>query len=441
MPLLTTKSSLEKKMKNATSYEEWKTYALEHDKRSGMEGWKQKAKSKLYDFKEIQLRLDTLRKHRASKDDEALLFTLNEGIHGNMGGMGKIELYNKAKVGTKQLIVEYIDEISDSLLHLAKSKNKQITKTRKKDFFNRASICYGRSALMLSGGGQLGNFHFGVLKALADNHLLPKVISGASAGGIFAAYTNTKLDVAKIQDLFNLLIPNLTFQEAFEKTGRHINISISPSEKHQKSRLLNAISSPSVLIHSALLATSAIPGVYPPVVLKAKNKDGEVQDYLPSRKWVDGSMSSDLPAKKLARLYRINHFIVSLTNPLILPFVNSTINKIEFLEPLKRFNVALLKETAQFNYSMTKRFFKYMPSKVVWSANAVNSVIQQDYTGDINIVADFKALSPRKLLSALSTEELGELINQGEKKTWERLEAIRLTTKIGRVLDDILLKF
>ena len=47
-------------------------------------------------------------------------------------------------------------------------------------------------------------------------------------------------------------------------------------------------------------------------------------------------------------------------------------------------------------------------------------------------------VSPRKLLSALPPDELADLMKKGEKKAWEQLEAIRLTTKIGRVLDDIL---
>lgn len=97
---------IEKKMQQAATYETWKEYALEHDLVSGMEAWKQEEKSKLYDYKEIRLRLDILREHRANEDDEALLFTLYEGVHGNMGGMGNSKMYNKSKFGTKQLIVD-----------------------------------------------------------------------------------------------------------------------------------------------------------------------------------------------------------------------------------------------------------------------------------------------------------------------------------------------
>ncbi|MEM6965324.1 MAG: patatin-like phospholipase family protein [Bacteroidota bacterium] len=357
------------------------------------------------------------------------------------------------------------------MLHL---KDADIQHQRKVAFFNRASNCFGGSALMMSGGGQLGNFHAGVLKALIENGLLPDVISGASAGGIFAALLGThtdeelleilqpenfitileleagaysdmiqknrRLGLDKLQQIFDAIIPNLTFQEAFEKTGRKINISISPNGKHQKSRLLNAITAPNVMIHSAIFATSAVPGVYPPVTLKAKNIHGEIVDYLPSRRWVDGSMANDLPAKVLSRLYGVNHFIVSLTNPLVLPFVNSSFNNLEFLEPYKKLGIAFWKETSQFNYSISQRFFKYLPSQVALTASSINSIVQQNYSGDINIIAQFNMVPPHKLLSPMPPDDLAALMRKGEKRAWAQLETIRITTKIGRVLSGIMEK-
>lgn len=464
-------SKIKKELSKAESYEEWKELAMKHDEASGMEAWRQVSYSNLYDNDEIYSRLETLRSFREQGDDQGLLFVLNEGVHGNMGGMGNPKLYEKALFGTKQLIEDYIDEVSDAILHIADKDNDNISFEDKLDFFRRASHCFGRSALMLSGGGQLGNFHGGVLKMLAEHHLMPDVISGSSAGSIFAAmagtYTDeelidflsqetfletieqevqifkhiaekrTSLSIKDLESVVNTIIPNLTFQEAFERTGRKINISVSPHGVQQKSRLLNAIASPNVLIRSALMASSAVPGVFPPATLFAKNRNGKVQAYLPSRKWIDGSMSSDLPSKRLARLYGVNHFIVSLTNPVILPFANSPFQRSDLLAPLVRFGTAVIKETTQFNYTIAKPFFKYVPSFAV-VANTVNSVIQQEYTGDINIVADFSVIKPTKLLSSLTREELTELIKKGEKATWPKLETIRICTKIGRILDNIL---
>ena len=60
---------------------------------------------------------------------------------------------------------------------------------------------------MLSGGAGFGKFHYGLIKALAEQDLVPKVICGSSAGSLVAASLSTlKFDeVAMIQD-FDLVL-------------------------------------------------------------------------------------------------------------------------------------------------------------------------------------------------------------------------------------------
>jgi TAG lipase / steryl ester hydrolase / phospholipase A2 / LPA acyltransferase len=47
---------------------------------------------------------------------------------------------------------------------------------------------YGRSALLLSGGATFGLYHLGVIKALVIAGILPRVISGSSAGSLGNQY-------------------------------------------------------------------------------------------------------------------------------------------------------------------------------------------------------------------------------------------------------------
>jgi len=458
-------------MDSAETYEEWYEAALRHDEFTGMESWKHKSESDLYDNVAIETRLRTLRKYRKKGDDHALLFTLNEGVHGNMGGMGNAKLYSRAKSGTKQLISDYVDEIADALVHLSSVEDDVISLEEKLDFFHRASHCFGQSALMLSGGAQLGNFHMGVVKTLIETDLVPGVISGSSMGAVFAAllgvHTNEELvqyfepehmmltvrkeagfidrfferrgsiDVEYIEEAIERFIPDLTFQEAFLRTGRHINISVAPYERHQTTRLLNAITSPNVLIRSAVMASTAIPGVFPPVVLSAKNKDGEVQAYLPSRKWVDGSLSDDLPAKRLARIYGVNHYIVSLTNPLALPFASDPSVQSSLLADTTKFAKSWIRELASLGHSISYKYLKSWPM-VGAAASSFHSLVSQNYTGDINIIADFSVIKPGNLLSHLTYDELLSLIRNGERATWPKVEEIRVCTRIARVLDGIL---
>ena len=325
-------------MESATCYDEWREAAIEHDDESGAARWREINQSRRYDYASIQTRLEHLRKLRENEDDRGLLFALNEGIHGNMGGMGKSELYGKSKFGTKHLIEDYVNEIAESLEHLASPAVDSISFEEKIDFFQRASHCFGRSALMMSGSGTLLYFHLGVAKAMWAERLLPDIISGSSGGafvgGVVSACTEEELDELfefgiqhdrddpsgllarilasvgkermKADDIWRALeefLPDYTFEESFKITGRHMNVSVAPAENHQKSRLLNADTSPNVFMREAVLASTAIPGFFPPVVLMAKNDQGERQAYHGSRKWVDGSLSEDLPAKRLARLY------------------------------------------------------------------------------------------------------------------------------------------
>ena len=464
-------SQLETDMASAESYQKWLLLAKEHDMLTGGDAWRETEDSSRYDSVSIRKRLSRLQRLRRKGDDKGLLFALNEGIHGNMAGMGQAQLYQRARCGTKLLIEEYIQEISDSLEHLAPRYFEGIPWAERIEFFQRASHCYGRSALMLSGGGTLGYFHFGVLEALIEQELCPVVISGASAGAFVAAIVGTRSDSEYLQLFednylaraltensgnikFGLgrsnnidmrvvkremarMIPDMTFLEAYEKTGRSINITISPAEAHQTSRLLNHIASPNVTIRSAVLASSALPGIFPPVQLQARNIDGEVKPYLPSRRWIDGSFSQDLPAKRLARMYGVNHFLVSQVMPGLgrEPNLRPGIHKIS-----SDAAVAATKELVRGWLDFIQRRSSVSPRMGV-AMNTVNALIDQRFTGDINIFPGYGLASLGMILKMLSEDEMAELIKAGERATWPKVPAIATTTRIGRTLDGILHAF
>ncbi|MDG2410642.1 MAG: DUF3336 domain-containing protein, partial [Halioglobus sp.] len=419
---------IEEQMDRASTYEQWSSAAREHDELSGQARWRQVDQTSQYDYAQIRLRLDKLRSLRSRHDYQGLMFTLNEGIHGNMGGMGRHSLYTRAKFGTKYLIEQYIAEVEDSLRLIAELDNKEISEQEKLDFFYRANICFGRSALMLSGGGVLGFYHLGVVKTLLDEGLLPRVISGSSAGSIVAGAlgthtdielekfydpaniltearneagtflrmffgANPQIDVRDLEELIARMIPDLTFQEAYEKTGRQISISIAPAEVHQRSRLLNAITSPNVFIRSAVMASCAVPGVFPPVTLMAKNQHDEAQPYLPTRRWVDGSIADDLPAKRLQRLYSTNHFIVSMVNPIAIPFLKNDGDRNAMVSALGGLGVGVGREILNFYRGIVQKRGESWP-RFNLLMNSVHALVDQEYSGDINIVPSFSWYNP-----------------------------------------------
>tara|TARA_B110000503_G_scaffold69579_1_gene108435 strand:- start:11300 stop:12934 length:1635 start_codon:yes stop_codon:yes gene_type:complete len=462
-------------MDSSLSYDQWSEAAQTHDELSGEKRWRQVDHTNQYDYTQIRLRLDKLRSLRARHDYPGLLFTLNEGIHGNMGGMGRHSLYSRAKFGTKNLIEQYIDEVDDSLRFLAELVTDDIDVQEKLDFFYRANICFGRSALMLSGGGVLGFYHLGVVKTLLDQNLLPQVISGSSAGALVAGAlgthtdkelerfydpanvlteaereasvmtrmffgANSQIDVGDLEKLIARMIPNMTFQEAYEKTGRQISISVAPAEIHQRSRLLNAITSPNVFIRAAVMASCAVPGVFPPVMLMAKNQHGEPQPYLPTRKWVDGSIADDLPAKRLQRLYSCNHYIVSMVNPIAIPFLENEGKPGALKGALGTLGVGMGRELLNFYRGMVQNRNETWP-RFNMLMSSVHALMDQEYSGDINIVPKFRWYNPTKLLSHLSEKDLLALMQAGELSAYPAIEAIRTCTKISRTMEEILHRF
>jgi len=466
---------LEKQMDQAASYEEWAEAARAHDELSGEKRWREVDQTSQYDYTEIRLRLDRIRALRARHDHQGLLFTLNEGIHGNMAGMGNHGLYTRARFGTKRLIEQYIDEVDDALRFLAELDSDEIGVQEKMDFFYRANVCFGRSALMLSGGGVLGFYHLGVVKTMLEQGLLPRVISGSSAGAIVAGVlgthtddeleqfydpahlvfeaekeasalsrmffgSNPQIDVGDLENLVARLVPDMTFQEAYEKTGRQISIPVAPAELHQRSRLLNAITSPNVFVRSAVMASCAVPGVFPPVMLMAKNVHGEAQPYLPSRRWVDGSIADDLPAKRLQRLYSTNHYIVSMVNPIAIPFLRRHGEHSPVVKALGGLGVGLGRELLNFYRGVVQNRSETWP-RFNMAISSVHALMDQNYSGDINIIPSFSWYNPTKILSKLSEEDLINLMQNGERSTYPRVEAIRTCTRISRTMEEILLRF
>ena len=328
---------------------------------------------------------------------------------------------------------------------------------------------------MLSGGGVLGFLHVGVVSELLRQGLLPRVISGSSAGSIvaaaLAAYTDeemAELDLVGMMDsdddgsksvlwqwvsgmgsrltaedtekLIAATIPDLTFAEAYAKTGRQVSITVAPAEPHQRSRLLNAVSSPNVYLRSAAMASCAIPGVFPAVMLQAKNELGESQPYLPARRWVDGSVADDLPAKRLSRLFSTNHYIVSMVNPIARAFLPRDDKVRPLRQAATSLGMGIGREMLNFYRGVAKKYGDNWP-KFNMMMHGVHALLDQEYSGDINIVPKFRFQNPLNLITQPNEQELRQLVKEGERATYSRIEPIRRCTQISRTLEEILHRF
>jgi len=103
-------------------------------------------------------------------------------LRSNFAGLESARLYSETYYGTKDLVEDYLNEVESSLQYIRSTT--ELNKEEKAAFFRQVSRHFGSSALCLSGGASFGYYHFGVIRALLDADLLPRVMSGTSAGAL-----------------------------------------------------------------------------------------------------------------------------------------------------------------------------------------------------------------------------------------------------------------
>jgi TAG lipase/steryl ester hydrolase/phospholipase A2/LPA acyltransferase len=146
-----------------------------------------------------------------------------------------------------------------------------------------------------------------------------------------------KSDTRHLEACLRANIGDFTFQEAFDRTGRILNITVSPQSRSDPPRLLNYLTSPHVLIWSAALASSSLPGVFEANRLMVKDADGTERFESTSgmtMHFQDGSMEADLPMQQLSEMFNVNHFIVSQANPHAVMFASFSLRRSVWAHPI-----------------------------------------------------------------------------------------------------------
>ncbi|KAL4907348.1 patatin-like phospholipase domain-containing protein [Aspergillus multicolor] len=358
------RESLRRELYKHENYDDWLHAAQTLDEYLGNQRWKKIDEYAYYDhltIRKLSRQLRTVRtqveKEMQSGDSGAVVVVeelcnlLEACVKANFAGVENPRLYSEAYSGTKDLVQEYIDEVHACIKVIAESR--QAKNEDKFNHFKHLDTNFGRTALCLSGGATFAYYHFGVVRALLDNDVLPSIITGTSGGALVAALVGTRTD----EELKQLLVPALahkikacsenftiwgrrwwrtgarfdtmdwarqcswfcrgstTFREAYERTGRILNVSCVPSDPHSPTILANYLTSPNCVIWSAVLASAAVPGILNPVVLMTKKRDGTLAPYSFGHKWKDGSLRTDIPIKALNLHFNVNFTIVSQVNP------------------------------------------------------------------------------------------------------------------------------
>ncbi|EPE36719.1 FabD/lysophospholipase-like protein [Glarea lozoyensis ATCC 20868] len=366
-----TRERLRKRLQEAENYNDWVRRAKDLDRYLGNDKWREDDTFAYYDSKTVKRVVDQLKKisrrvvsdldgrerggatsgvsKKKAIDDLKIL--VEACVKSNFVGIENSRLYSQTYYGTKNLVQQFIDEVEKAVQLLVETT--LLTVEEKRTLFKRVHTNFGRTALCLSGGASFAYYHFGVVKALLDADLLPEVITGTSGGALVAALVATRTN----DELKKLLVPalagrinacsepfrvwgprwwktgarfdslewakkcswfsrgSMTFKEAYERTGRILNISCVPADPHSPTILTNYLTAPDCVIWSAVLASAAVPGILNPVVLMMKTSTGTIVPYSFGHKWKDGSLRTDIPLKALNLHFNVNFSIVSQVNP------------------------------------------------------------------------------------------------------------------------------
>lgn len=259
--------------------------------------------SRSYDWGLINQRLDDIITARQGADLLAQLDLVQSGLVRNLGNITHPRLFNRSFAGTKYLIEEYIAQVAASIesVYLGGELGTQ----RKLDFLHDSRQAFGRTTLVLQGGAIFGLCHLGVVKALFLRGLLPRIITGTATGALIASlvaiHTEDELpdvlkgeginlsafeahshqghqakgkseigygwetletlvrrikrfmregyflDVKVLEDCVKDNVGDLTFEEAYNRSKRVLNITVATESQGGVPTVLNYITAPNVV--------------------------------------------------------------------------------------------------------------------------------------------------------------------------------------------------
>ncbi|CAA6654102.1 unnamed protein product [Spirodela intermedia] len=447
-------------MRSALTYEEWGHAAKMLDKEQPKTN-----EADLYDEELVRNKLQELRQRRQEGSLRDIVFCMRADLFRNLGNMCNPQLH-KGRLQVPKLIKEYIDEVSAQLKIICNSDSEELLLEEKLAFMHETRHAFGRTALLLSGGASLGAFHVGVVRTLVENKLLPRIIAGSSVGSIMCAVSffedswhslqffdqlggiftvvrrvmtqGALHEIRHLQMLLRNLTSNLTFQEAYDMTGRILGVTVCSPRKHEPPRCLNYLTSPNVVIWSAVTASCAFPGLFEAQELMAKDRAGNLAPPASARRWRDGSLESDLPMIQLKELFNVNHFIVSQANPHIAPLLRlkELVRAYGGTSP-PRYHPAIW---LNFHLAhLAEMEVKHRCNQILelgFPLGGLAKLFAQEWEGDVTVVMPATLAQYSKIIRNPSHVELQKAANQGRRCTWEKLSAIKANCAIELALDE-----
>ncbi|KAI8936204.1 hypothetical protein NX059_006633 [Plenodomus lindquistii] len=482
-------------MASARTYQQWMTAAEKLDHHMGYRGW-QPELNKLYDRRVIGNRYDLLvaaRNEYNSTPLHSLINIVNIVRTGLIRGFANIvnpELYNRAFSGTTPLIEDYVQEMATAIRIIVDAPTSdRFTDTQKEETIDGFKRSFGHSALVLQGGATFVMCHLGVVKALLERRLLPRCVVGSSASALIAALvgvhtheelpgclTAANIDITAFTDrpyrrdtglrgrlatLFRRLkrwwrvghfidydvlekvlkanLGNVTFQEAYRRTGTALNIIVT--SRNGDPVLLNYLSAPYVFVWSAALASNVTTSnaTSCPVTIMSQNWDKSIVP------WDDPSMSSfqppgsrprhkAVPLQEVRVKFNVNHFIISKAQPYLVPLLRADLHEPNpFHRGFRKYTIIAIRGTYRELLHSLSYPLRFAP-RMIWPARLVYDEIIPG--PNISLVPKLERTDFLKLIDHPSPAMIDYFIFKGERSVWPVVKALNTRCAIEMALDD-----
>ncbi|KAG6363320.1 hypothetical protein INS49_008417 [Diaporthe citri] len=372
----------------------------------------------------------------------------------------------------------------------------------KLDFVHDTRQAFGRSTLVLQGGAIFGLCHLGVVKALFLRGLLPRIITGTATGALiaalvaihkeeelpavlkgegvdlsaFAAKNKSKgddasgvgtrsgstrwetllrrvkrfyregyfLDVKVLEECVRANVGDLTFEEAYIRSKRVLNITVAATGQGGIPTLLNYLTAPNVLIWTAAVASNAsTPTFYGhrETTILCKDQDGKIVPWAPAntidfRHWTHVSYSDrDSPLMRIAELFNVNHFIVSQARPYLIPFLQSDMHGPSQHETRNKTTSITAFLVRMVGLEVRHRL-RQLDTLGLLPTGIRRFLVDERIPGaSVMLVPEVTAGDFIRLLETPTRETLDYWILRGERSVWPAVAALKIRCAIETELD------
>ncbi|KAF2996362.1 hypothetical protein E8E14_002474 [Neopestalotiopsis sp. 37M] len=365
-----------------------------------------------------------------------------------------------------------------------------ISTQRKLNFLHDSRQAFGRTTLVLQGGAIFGLCHLGVVKALFFRGLLPRIITGTATGALIASlvaiHTEDELpriltgegidlsafeahahhgqqtgkqtveygwetllrrfrrfwkegyflDVKVLEDCVKANVGNLTFEEAFNRSKRILNITVATEGRGGLPSLLNYITAPNVLIWTAAVASNAsTPSLYGSrgTTVLCKDANGNIVPWAPAHTFrhytsasATTSKDSKSPLARIAQLFNVNHFIVSQARPYLIPFLESDMHGPSLFAARHR-RAQITGNVIRMVGLETRHRLRQLDTLGLLPAGIRRFLVDEEIPGaHMTFVPKVTASDFVRLLETPTRETLDYWILRGERSVWPAICALRI---------------